>query len=144
MVQRFGNSELLHLTDPTGSNTVDAALVALALADAGGEVDSYLAAVLTEPLTVVPPRIVSVACDLARYRLYALAGGEPEQVQERYDAAVRWLKDIATGKARLAIPPAAGEDVAAHGAGVAAGTRTLVFDGTAETGYLSMLDRPWL
>lgn len=130
MVQRFGESELLHLTDPTGSGTVDGALLDLALTDATGEVDSYLSMVLTAPLTVPTARVVSVTCDIARYRLYALAGGEPEQVQERYDAAIRWLRDVAKGSAKLGVEPPAGE-APALGSALAATPRTMVLDSAA-------------
>lgn len=139
MVQRFGESELLHLTDPTGTGEVDQALLALALADATGEVDSYLAAVLTEALTTIPVMLITVTCDIARYRLYALAGGQPEQVKERYDAAIKWLLNIAAGRARLSLPVTDGTVTTAGSSGIAAGTRTLIFDSLTEESYLRIL-----
>jgi len=135
MVQRFGESELLHLTDPTGSGEVDEALLDLALTDACGEVDSYIASVLIDPVSVAPPRLVSVTCDIARYRLYALAGGEPEQIKDRYDSAVRWLKDVAKGAASLGLTPAEGGTAPVISSGIAASTRTMVISGTTETVY---------
>ena len=100
--ERFGAEELLQLSDrsapPTGS--VDAAVVARALADADGMIDSHLGARYAVPLAApLPADIVRVACDIARYRLHDLA--PTEAVREHYRDALRWLRDLADGKLPL-------------------------------------------
>lgn len=67
--------------------------------DAQGEIHSYLATRYAVPVDPAPSRLVAVALDIARYRLYDDAA--PEQVQQRYDHAVKWLRDVAAGKASL-------------------------------------------
>ena len=101
MIDRFGEAELIQLTDRAG--TVGAVVVAVldaALADADQEIDSYLRPVRTLPLAApIPERLVRVAADVARYHLYDSAA--PDDVRTRYEDAIRWLRDVATGRASL-------------------------------------------
>lgn len=103
MIQRFGEPELLNLTDAGRTGIIDDAILDMSLNDATSEIDSYLAVVLTTTPTSGFAVLIGVCCDIARYRLYAGIGGETEQVKERYDAAIRWLRDVSTGKARIGI-----------------------------------------
>jgi phage gp36-like protein len=99
---RFGEAELVQLTDRTKSGQVDDAVLARALADADAEIDSYLAGRYALPLDTVPPVVVAAACDLARFRLYGIRA--PEPVRQRYEDARAWLRDLAAGKALLNVP----------------------------------------
>lgn len=101
MIDRFGQAELIQLTDRDGATgAIVAAVLDAALLDADEEVDSYLRGVRTLPLTSpIPERLVRVAADLARYHLYD--DHAPEGVRTRYQDGVRWLRDVATGKASL-------------------------------------------
>lgn len=67
--------------------------------DADGEINSYLSTRYSVPVSPAPKRLIAVALDIARYRLYDDAA--PEQVNDRYDRAVAWLRDIAAGRAAL-------------------------------------------
>ncbi|MCR9089869.1 MAG: DUF1320 domain-containing protein [Proteobacteria bacterium] len=67
--------------------------------DADGEIHSYLATRYAVPVDPAPSRLVAVALDIARYRLYDDAA--PDTVQKRYEAAIKWLRDLAAGKAAL-------------------------------------------
>ena len=114
LVERFGNTELVQLTDRTGQvGDIDATMVARALLDADAEIDGYLAARYTLPLVTVPRLLVGVACDIARYRLYD--DRATDQVTRRYDDAVKLLVKIGRGEVLLgldvtgqAAPPVAG------------------------------------
>lgn len=101
MQDRFGLPELIQLTDRDGSaGTVVAAVLDAALLDADQEIDSYLRAVRALPLAApISDRLVRVACDLARYHLYD--DRAPDSVRDRYEDAIRWLRDVATGKASM-------------------------------------------
>ena len=99
LVDRFGELELIQLTDRENGAATDADVVAAALADADELVDSYIAARVALPLATVPPRLVRVAGDIARYYLHADA--PTEQVRTAYKDALAWLKDIGLGKATL-------------------------------------------
>lgn len=99
LVDRFGELELIQLSDRDGAAAIDADVVAKALSDADELVDSYIAARVALPLSTVPARLVRVAGDIARYYLHADA--PTEQVRTAYKDAVAWLKDIGQGKATL-------------------------------------------
>jgi phage gp36-like protein len=140
MVQRFGEPELLHLTDAGRTGSIDATIVSMALDDATAEVDSYLSSVLSAPLTTTPVILVSVTCDVARYRLYSGIGGQTEQVKDRYDAAVRWLRDVSAGKAKLGIATA---DVPIT-RGIAASIRTFEFTDDRQTQYSNLTNQQYI
>jgi len=52
--------------------------------------------------------------DIAIYNLYARRKGTPEDRQKRYDDAIRFLKDVATGKASLGEDDPAGTPAGSH------------------------------
>ncbi len=90
----FSANEIAQLI--AGGRDVD---VALAAADA--EIDSRISLRYATPLTVDPmlPQIVDCACNIARYKLYAASSDE--EIQNRYKAAIAWLRDVAAGNALL-------------------------------------------
>ena len=140
MVKRFGEPELLHLTDAGRTGSIDANIMTMALDDATSEVESYLSGVLSEALTAPPAIIISVTCDIARYRLYAGIGGQTEQVKERYDDAVRWLRDVAAGKAKLGIA----STTTPATSGIACSARTFQFDDDKQLKYSNILNQQYL
>ncbi len=81
-----------------------------ALTAASDVVDSYVAASYTLPLTQASPLLTDITVDLARHRLYA--GKASDEVQARYDAAMKWLRDVSSGKAKL--PGVAGQEPVAR------------------------------
>lgn len=119
LVDRFGERELIELTDrsepPQG--TVDAGVVAAALAAADSLIDSYVGRRYDLPLASVPAQIATVAGDIARYELHTDA--PPERVVSARDAALRFLRDVAAGNAVLDVggeePAASGDNVLTSG-----------------------------
>lgn len=118
LVARFGESELVNLTDTENipPSVIDTARVEVKLTDAQSFVDGYVGQVYRLPLSgcvktgvggvteyVPPPVLTRLTCDLARYYLYDDLAPENE-VYRRYQAAVKELEAIATGKAQLACP----------------------------------------
>lgn len=99
LIDRFGEAELLLLTDRTAAGVVDDEVLGLALADAEAEIDAFLGGRYQLPLVEVPPVLARVAADLTRYRLFA--GNPTETVKQRYQDAVRFLRDLASGEAVL-------------------------------------------
>src|SRR4051812_6971932 len=100
---RFGQDELIRLTDPTGV-AVNATRVNQAIADAGAIIDSYIASIYDLPLPSLPPRLNECCCNVARYALYDDL--PTENVMKRYEAEISWLKDVAKGIATLGLDPA--------------------------------------
>ena len=99
LIDRYGEAELVALTDRAGEDEIDADVVARALADAEAEINSYLSARYVVPLSTVPQIVVARVCEVARYYLHEEHA--TETVKARYDAAVRWVRDVAAGKASL-------------------------------------------
>jgi phage gp36-like protein len=100
LIDRFGERELIALTDENGQFLVEDVL-STALVDADADIDTHLAMRYTLPLATAPVVLVRIACDLARYYLYGQAA--PEHVKERHDAARELLAALASGKVSLGI-----------------------------------------
>lgn len=129
MVERFGEFEIVELTDFEHTGVIDTAVAERALTDATAEIDGYLAARYRLPVTDTP-RLLSLLCsDIARFRLQK--GVSTEQARQRYEDAVAKLKAIARGEINLPLaspPPASAEPVTAKG-------RRRVFDDDALRGF---------
>lgn len=114
--ERFGQAELIQLTDRVRSGSVDTTAVARAIADASAEVDGYLAGRYTLPFATIPPVLIRLTCDIAVYNLFAARrnGGMVDDVRNRYRDAVRLLENIASGKVTFGVtpPPASTDNVA--------------------------------
>jgi phage gp36-like protein len=110
LIDRFGEAEIAQLSDRVTGSTPDADVIGRALADAQAEIDAYLGVRYALPLDTVPPVIVRLAADVARYHLYS--GNGNESVRQRYLDAVGLLKRLASGEVRLdgaaQHPPATG------------------------------------
>ncbi|WP_241085737.1 gp436 family protein [Candidatus Vondammii sp. HM_W22] len=104
LIDRFGEEELIQLTDRTGAGVIDTAVLDRTVAD--GEIDGYLSGRYALPLAEVPPVLVRVACDITRYHLYDDV--PHSQVRTRYEDARRLLASISTGKVQLGLPTSAG------------------------------------
>ncbi|MDA8123522.1 MAG: DUF1320 domain-containing protein [Deltaproteobacteria bacterium] len=113
MEERFGAGELLKITDrsnpPTGA--IDAAVVTRALSDAEAEINGYLAARYTLPLSSTPAVLKRLCCVIARYYLYD--DWANEQVRAQFEDATKVLKLIAEGKVLLGTEPAAAPETRA-------------------------------
>ncbi len=128
---RFGTEELAQLTDRVNGTTIDAAVVARAIADAEAEIDASLGTRYQLPLTSVPPRLERLTCDMARYFLYD--DRVTESVRVRYEDAQRTLKAIAAGT--QTIEGAAVLEKQAAGGGVSSRTPARVFNADTLAGY---------
>lgn len=104
MIARFGEAEVIALTDRAGLGTVDDAVLAGALAEADAEIDPYLAPRHVLPLASVPKILTGFACDIARYRLCGSGGvTETEEIRNRYKDAIKFLDSVASGKLGLGL-----------------------------------------
>lgn len=113
LVDRFGETEVIQLSDRAGTGAIDAAVVAAKLADADAEIDGYLAGRYTLPLVPVPLTLQRIACDIARYHLYD--DRPTEYIAKRYDAATAFLRSVAKGDIQLGVD--AGGDAPPSAAG---------------------------
>lgn len=99
---RFPIRDLIELTDDAGAGTIDLVSLNRALDLADNEINGYVAAKYrrVDAGTPVPPLLIDIACDIARYRLFR-HGSPTEQVKAHYERAVAQLKDIARGTIKL-------------------------------------------
>jgi phage gp36-like protein len=103
LIDRYGQLELIQRTDSTGSGVMDSQVISRAIADAAAEIDGYLTQ-YDLPLTAVPEVLVRVACDMARYYLYATIDLEPTSVvRVRYSSAIDFLNKVAKGAVKLGV-----------------------------------------
>lgn len=113
LIDRYGEFELIQLTDSTGAGAIDQTVVDRAIADVDGEIDAYLAKRVALPLATVPPVLVRMACVMVRYYLYKDVA--TDLVKQQYDAAIRFLRDVAAGTTSLGAD-AAGDPTPDNGA----------------------------
>ena len=113
LILRFTEDELKAVAGRGDDSEIDAAVVAKAITDASGTIDSYIGARYALPLATVPDQIKSAAEDLARYQLYTVEC--PALVKERRDQVIAWLRDISTGKATLGVSTPEPADAAQSG-----------------------------
>ena len=116
MIDRFGEPEMIQLTDADDLAAVKPSRIVLKLGDAHALADGYLGRVYALPLTgcakpvgvgavehVPPPQLTRAVCDIARYYLYDDLAPESE-VYRRFKQATAELQAIADGKANLVCP----------------------------------------
>lgn len=91
LIDRFGEDELVLLTDREGRGVIDDEVLNRAIEDAEAETAAYIqAAGLVLPS---PPKVLVVkVCDIARYYLHD--NGETQVVLDRYKQAIAWLRDV--------------------------------------------------
>jgi phage gp36-like protein len=110
---RYGTALLTEISDradaPTG--TIDAALITRAITDATALIDGYLAGRYALPLATIPALVTDLAQRIAIY--YAHSNVASEKIGKDYEAALRQLKDIASGLIKL---DAGGAEPAGSGA----------------------------
>ena len=106
MIDRFGQAELVQLTDRTipATGAIVDAVLNKALADANAEIDGYLIGQYQLPLASVPANLEALACDIARYKLFD--DRATEQVSKRYDDAVKYLVRVGKGELSLGLDAA--------------------------------------
>lgn len=100
LIDRFGEPELIQLTDRDNTGSIDGAVLDQAIADADAEINAYLTS-YPLPLTTVPANLVRIASDIARYYLYE--DQMTETVRQRYENALQYLQAVAAGK--IPLPP---------------------------------------
>lgn len=111
LVSRYGETEIIQLSDRANTGVIDSGVVEDKLADADAEIEAYLGMRFALPLAVVPTVLKRVACDIARYHLYD--NRATDDVVRRYKDAIAFLSALAAGKVSIGIDPVAGTTPAA-------------------------------
>lgn len=99
LIARYGEEELIRLTDRAGAGVIDDAVLNVAIADVDAEVDAHLASRYTLPLAEVPSVLTRAAATIAFAELHTL--DVPATLSERVKWARGLLKQIGAGDIRL-------------------------------------------
>lgn len=132
MIERFGEGELIELTDRNHTGAIDAAVLDRALADGAAEIDGYLASRYQLPLTTTPTVLVRVCADIARYHLHD--DNIPEPVEIRYKSAVDLLRQVSLGRVSLGVSDTGDSPTSNDGAEITSGGR--IWDRADSKGYI--------
>jgi phage gp36-like protein len=103
MMDRFGERELIALTDRDNTGIVDAAVLARGLQSADDEINPYLVARYTIPPASVPAIVSNFACDIARYRLCGAEVIETDEIRNRYKDAIKFFEKVSKGEISLGL-----------------------------------------
>jgi len=99
---RVGVETLAELTDRDGLGEINETVAESAIADADGIIDAYCAqAGKVVPLTPVPALVTGFSADMATHLLYSRKGLKVESRASAYNDAIKFLRDVASGKATL-------------------------------------------
>ncbi len=100
MITRFGNEDLVEVTDTETPYTGEINLTKLqaAINAANAEVDAYLSKQLHVPTVLSSPFVQMMACDIARYHVTLGNSRVSERDEKRYALAVANLKQVNEGK----------------------------------------------
>lgn len=118
LIDRFGERELIQLTDRTNTpvTTIDDTVVDRAIADASAFADGYLSKVYTLPFVDVPEVLTKLAADIARFNLYGRGVEKDSPIRIAYNDAVAYLRDVSRGLVQL-VDVSTGDAPAAPGGG---------------------------
>src|SRR3972149_3555640 len=110
-------STLMQLADDNKDGVADAAVISEAIEAADDQIDAYCGARYQVPFATVPGVVNKMSVDLALYHLYTRRASDtvPEVRQTRYDAAVKFLEQVAKGAVSLGVQPAPAGDAAGRG-----------------------------
>lgn len=134
LTDRFGERLLLQVTDRASppAGTIDADVVARAIADTDAVIDGYLAGRYALPIEVTPPLLVDLALAISIYKLHPFA--PDPKIEKDYNDALKQLLQIAKGDVRL---PLEGAELDAIGnSGVVTNDRERPFTEENLTGFI--------
>jgi phage gp36-like protein len=89
--------DLADLTVESGE-VPDSLIIAEAISVSAAEIDAYLGVKYVVPLSSPPDQVKALAVDLTIYHLYSRRSIVPPVWQQRYEAAMTFLKQVATGE----------------------------------------------
>lgn len=101
LVTRYGEDELIQLTDKQKVGQLDTDVINSAIADADSLIDSYLGSRYGLPVNPVPRSLLRIACEITRYYLYE--DMSTDEVKDRYEKAEKSLKAISKGEMSIGI-----------------------------------------
>ena len=101
--ERLGSANYIQLTDDTGTGSADLDKVGEAQLAAEGEVNSYLGRRYSVPIDLanhseLSGLLKSITLDLIEFRLHSRRPPIPSDIRYKREAALTWLKGVASGQ----------------------------------------------
>jgi phage gp36-like protein len=103
LLKMIPQADLADLTVESGE-VPDSLIIDEAISKAAAEIDAYLGVKYVVPLSSPPDQVKALAVDLAIYHLYSRRSIVPPVWQQRYEAAMTFLKQVAMGEAVIVGP----------------------------------------
>jgi phage gp36-like protein len=103
LLKMIPEEDLTDLTAESGEFP-DSLIIADAISKADAEIDSYLGVKYVVPISPTPDQVKALSVDLAIYHLYSRHSIVPPVRQQKYEAAVAFLKQVAAGQAVIISP----------------------------------------
>lgn len=101
MIDLYGEQQVCVAAGKNREGNLDIDAVVKSCDSATAEINTYLAARYTLPLSETPPVLKNLCIDVALYRVSLSAGKATNQKRQRYEDAINLLKRIGEGKADL-------------------------------------------
>jgi phage gp36-like protein len=109
IIDRYGAAALIVAADRDGDGAEDTGVVEQALTDASELMDSYIGAKYPLPLASAAPVLIPVCVDIAFYKLCQGHGPLTDEIKDRFEQAIAWLRDLSKGVVSLGSPAVEGE-----------------------------------
>ena len=103
LLKMIPQADLADLTVESGE-VPDSLIIAEAIGKAAAEIDAYLGVKYVVPLAAPPDQVKALAVDLAIYHLYSRRSIVTPVWQQRYEAALAFLKQVETGEVVIVGP----------------------------------------
>ncbi|WP_080993457.1 gp436 family protein [Trabulsiella odontotermitis] len=100
-IRTFSERETVSLTDEKRTGQVDTDKLAFALTRASNVIDGYLVARYKTPWPDSPGILTGYCCDIARYQLATDYRQVSDEIRFRYEDAIKFLRDVASGRIGL-------------------------------------------
>ncbi|MCF6246916.1 MAG: DUF1320 domain-containing protein [Desulfobacula sp.] len=120
--------DVIAYTDDFESGIVNIDNVNKAITGADALINSYIAKRYSVPVDPVTDMIKDLAVDIAIYKICSRRSAAPEERRDKYEDAVRYLKEIASGKAILPEAAAAPSDSSDHTVSISSNSRVFSRD----------------
>ena len=118
IIDIYGQDALTVAADRDGDGVADPGVADEALTQATAEMDSYIGKKYDLPLPSTPAVLVPKCVDIAIYRMSQSPAALTDEIKDRYEKAIAWLRDLARGLVVLGLPdspPSSGGGVFASG-----------------------------
>jgi phage gp36-like protein len=103
LLKMIPEEDLTDLTAESGE-VPDSLIIADAISKADAEIDSYLGVKYVVPISPTPDQVKALSVDLAIYHMYSRHSIMRPVRQQKYEAAVAFLKQVAAGQAVIMGP----------------------------------------